>query len=159
MPDMLVQLLKLPPLDPVLEQMRASGVLIRPARPYELTVVTEFIARHFARSWADECIVGFSNKPVTVHIALRDGALVGFSACECTRRNFFGPMGVLGSERGKGVGRALLIASLHTLADLGYAYAIVGGVGPAEFYTRAVGAQLIPDSTPGVYADPIRRPV
>lgn len=35
----------------------------------------------------------------------------------------------------------------------GYAYAIIGGVGPADFYARAVGAVEIPDSTPGIYAD------
>ena len=35
---------------------------------------------------------------------------------------------------------------LRGLADLGYAYAIIGGVGPAEFYARAVGAVMIADS-------------
>lgn len=29
--------------------------------------------------------------------------------------------------------------------------AIIGGVGPAEFYAKAVNAALIPDSTPGIY--------
>lgn len=32
-----------------------------------------------------------------------------------------------------------------------YGYAIIGWVGPAEFYAKAVGAVEIPDSTPGVY--------
>ncbi len=64
---------------------------------------------------------------------------------------------MLEEERGRGVGRALLLACLWGLREMGYVYGIIGGVGPAEFYERAVGATLIPDSTPGVYADPLRR--
>jgi hypothetical protein len=33
----------------------------------------------------------------------------------------------------------------------GYGYAIIGGVGPAEFYHKAVGATEIPGSTPGMW--------
>ena len=35
----------------------------------------------------------------------------------------------------------------------GYGYAIIGGVGPAQFYEKCVGAVLIPDSSPGIYRD------
>jgi len=34
----------------------------------------------------------------------------------------------------------------------GYAYSIIGGVGPAGFYAEAVGAVPIAGSTPGIYA-------
>ena len=156
MPDMLVNLLRLPPAEPALAELRAAGVVVRRARPWELTPLREFVGEHFGRAWADEVSVGLVNQPVTVFVALREGRLVGFAAYECTRKNFFGPTGVLESERGRGVGRALLLAALRGLRELGYAYAVVGGVGPAEFYERAVGARLIPDSSPGVYADPLR---
>ena len=33
----------------------------------------------------------------------------------------------------------------------GYGYAIIGSVGQTEFYSRAVGAVEIPDSTPGIW--------
>jgi hypothetical protein len=33
----------------------------------------------------------------------------------------------------------------------GYGYAIIGGVGPAEFYAKTVGAIAIEGSEPGVY--------
>ena len=153
---MLVNLLRLPPADSALEELRAAGVVVRRARPWELTPVCEFVAREFSRSWADEISAGFASRPVTVFVALRDGRVVGFAAYECTRKDFFGPTGVVESERGRGVGRALLLASLRGLRELGYAYAVIGGVGPAEFYERAVGARLIPDSSPGLYADPLR---
>ncbi|WP_437821044.1 GNAT family N-acetyltransferase [Sorangium sp. So ce1078] len=158
MSDMLVNLLKLPPLEPVLEAMRRASIVVRRAAPYESTRVRRFVEQHFTEAWADEISVGYANKPVSVYLAIRDGEVIGFSAYECTRRGFFGPTGVADSERGQGVGKALLLASLHGLAQMGYAYGIIGGVGPAEFYARTVGATLIPDSTPGVYADPLSTP-
>jgi predicted N-acetyltransferase YhbS len=156
MPDMLANLLGLPPLDAALEELRGAGLLVRRAQVWELSRVREFVAREFSGSWADEMSVGFARQPVTVFVALRGGRLAGFAAYECTRKNFFGPTGVVEDERGRGIGRALLLASLWALRELGYAYAIIGGVGPADFYERAVGARLIPDSSPGIYADPMR---
>ncbi|MFL6282870.1 MAG: GNAT family N-acetyltransferase [Pyrinomonadaceae bacterium] len=155
MPDMLVNLLRLPPRDSWLEELRGAGVVVRRARPWELTAVREFVAESFSRKWADEISVGLVRQPVTVFVALREGLLVGFAAYECTHKDFFGPTGVIESERGRGVGRALLVASLWGLRELGYAYAVIGGVGPAEFYERTVGARLILESSPGVYADPL----
>ncbi len=157
MPDMLVNLLRLPAAEPALSELRGAGLLVRRAQPWELTEVREFVAGNFAARWADEISVGFVRQPVAVFVALRDGRLAGFAAYECTRRNFFGPTGVVEGERGRGIGRALLLASLWAMREMGYVYAVVGGVGPAEFYERAVGATVIPDSSPGVYADPLRR--
>jgi predicted N-acetyltransferase YhbS len=153
---MLVNLLRLPTPDQGLDELQRAGLLIRRAQPWELTAVREFVTRNFSLAWADEISVGFARQPVTVFVALREGGLVGFAAYECTRRDFFGPTGVAEDERGRGTGRALLLASLWGLREMGYAYAVIGGVGPAEFYERAVGARLIPDSSPGIYADPLR---
>jgi hypothetical protein len=55
------------------------------------------------------------------------------------------------------LGRALLLAVLHAQRAQGYAYAIIGGVGPAEFYARNVGAIPIAGSTPGIYAGMLRQ--
>ena len=156
MPDMLVNLLRLPPVDEALEATRAAGLVVRRARPWESARVREFVSGNFSRAWADEIAGGLVRQPVTVFVALREGRPVGFAAYECTRKDFFGPTGVVESERGRGLGRALLLAALRGLRELGYAYAVIGGVGPAGFYERAVGARLIPDSSPGVYADPLR---
>ena len=152
MPDLLVNLLKLPSLD----QLQDEGVNIRRAQPFEITPVREFIEKNFSVAWADEIFVGFANKPVTVVIATRSGRVIGFAGYECTRKAFFGPTGVVADERGRGVGAALLIASLWGLRELGYVYGIIGGAGPVEFYERAVGAIVIPDSQPGIYTDLLR---
>jgi len=53
--------------------------------------------------------------------------------------------------RGRGIAAALLFRCLDSLAALGCAYAVVGGVGPVEFYERICGAFVIPGSERGIY--------
>lgn len=147
MPDLLVNLLKLPPLE------ATQGFIVRRAQPFELSPVRRFVAENFATSWADEISVGFARQPVSVYIATIDRELAGFAAYECTRRAFFGPTGVLQSARGKGIGKALLLPCLWSLREMGYVYGIIGAAGPVRFYQKTVGAIIIPDSEPGVYTD------
>ena len=156
MSDLLVNLLKLPPLEASLLRSSAAGIVIRRAQPFEITAVRQFIEENFTIAWADEVSVGFANKPVSVYIATREAQVIGFAAYECTRRAFFGPTGVSESQRGNGIGRDLLMAALWRLRELGYVYGIIGGAGPKEFYQKAVGAIVIPDSEPGIYTDLLR---
>lgn len=158
MPDLLVILLKLPPLEPSLAALKDAGVNIRRAQPFEITPVRKFVEENFSVAWADEVSVGFANKPVTVFVATREGRVVGFAGYECTRKAFFGPTGVEKAERGHGIGKALLIASLWGLRELSYVYGIIGAAGPVEFYQDAVGAIVIPDSEPGIYIDLLKKP-
>ena len=60
---------------------------------------------------------------------------------------------VQASDHGLGLGKALLLKSLEGLRELGYAYGIIGGVGPKEFYVKNCGAIEIPGSDPGTYID------
>src|SRR5437870_12137673 len=115
MPDMLVNLLKLPALDPFLSELSNTEINIRRAQPFELTPVREFIENNFSIAWADEVSAGFAHKPITVYLATRERRVIGFAGFECTRRAFFGPTGVAEKERGRGVGKALLIAALWGL--------------------------------------------
>jgi len=153
MPDLLVNLLKLPQLEPLVQELSVQGVIIRRAQPFEISHLRQFIEEGFSIAWADEVSVGFAYKPVSVYIATRNATVIGFAGYECTRRSFFGPTGVIESERGRGIGKALLIASLWGLRELGYVYAVIGGAGPVEFYQDAVGAIVIPDTAPGIYTD------
>ena len=156
MHDMLVRLYALPPLDEAVAACAARGVLIRRALAPERRAVIEWTHTHFASS-AAEVETAFAQVPVTSFIALRADAMLGFACYDVTCRNFFGPEGVAASERGHGIGRALLLAALHAQRALGYAYAIIGGVGPAEFYKKTVGAVAIAGSTPGIYAGVLPR--
>ena len=153
MPDMLVNLLALPSL----QSLSDNGVTIRRAQPFEITPVRQFIEKNFSVAWADEVSVGFANKPLTVFIATRDRRVVGFAGYDCTRKAFFGPTGVAETERGRGIGKALLMAALWGLRELGYVYGIIGAAGPVKFYQEAVGATVIPESEPGIYVDLLRK--
>lgn len=156
MSDLLVNLLKLPPLEPSNRAMEQAGIIVRRAQPFEITPVMTFVEQEFSVAWADEISVGFANKPVSVFVAVVDKEIVGFAAYECTSRGFFGPTGVVEEMQGKGVGKALLLASLWGLREMRYVYGIIGGAGPLEFYEKAVGATVIPDSEPGVYTQILR---
>lgn len=158
MADMLVNLLKLPPVDGLNARLAGEGIVIRRAQPWEQSAVRRFVLEHFSENWADEISVAYAAKPVSLYLATQERRPIGFGAYECTRRCYFGPTGVAASCRGKGVGTALLLACLHGLRELGYAYGIIGGVGPAEFYRKAVGAVPIADSTPGIYTDMLKPP-
>jgi GNAT superfamily N-acetyltransferase len=151
MPDLLVNLLKLPSLEPLLLEMESAGIVVRRAQPFETTLVRELIEREYSVAWADEVSVGFFSKPVSVFIAIAEGGVVGFAAYECTRRGFFGPTGVIENMQGRGIGKALLLAALWGLREMGYVYGIIGCAGPVEFYERAVGAIVIPDSGSSIY--------
>ena len=151
--DMLVQLLKLEQLTPTLETMRDNGVIIRRAQPWEISAVREFVVKEFTVGWADEISVGYCRQPVSVFIAIREGKVIGFAGYECTRRSYFGPTGVAANERKKGIGKALLLAALHGLRDMGYVYGIIGSAEVPDFYAGAVSAIEIVNSVPGVYVD------
>jgi len=147
-PDLLVNLLKLPALEHA-----SPDYLVRRAQPFELSVVRTFVAEKFSQSWADEISVGFTRQPISVFVATKERELIGFAAYECTRRGFFGPMGVTESAQHEGVGKALLLAALAALREMGYVYAIIGAAGPVRFYQKTVGAIVIPNSEPGIYTD------
>ncbi len=151
MHDMLVRLYALPPLAPVQEACARDGVTVRRALAPEKPAVLAFVRDHFPGSLS-EVEAAFADTPVRCFVATRGPAMLGFACHDVTCRNFFGPEGVAAAERGRGIGRALLLATLDAQRAAGYAYAIIGGVGPVAFYRKTVGAVDIDDSTPGIYS-------
>ena len=155
MADMLVRLYDLPPVAEAVAALAADGTIVRRALVPERPVINAFVAAHFA-PWQSEVDVCFARQPVSCFVAVRGTELLGFACIEAIARGFFGPTGVLPARRGRGVGRALLLVALEALRDRGYAYAIIGGVGPAQFYARHANAVPIVGSDPGLYRDMLR---
>jgi GNAT superfamily N-acetyltransferase len=151
MPDMLAKLYDLPDLDEALAPLAAEGIDVRPALALEKRAVLAWVTTRYP-GWAAEVDVSFSRLPVACHIAVRDRALLGFACHDATCRNFFGPMAVDERSRERGIGRGLLLSVLHAQRAQGYAYSIIGGVGPAHFYAKSVGAVVIESSDRGVLA-------
>jgi GNAT superfamily N-acetyltransferase len=153
MPDLLVRLYDLPGAASELNHLAGRGIVIRRAMAYEKLPVVEWVKHRFGNGWADECDVAFSRIPAACFIATKAGKIVGFACHDVTCLNFFGPTGVDEKYRGTGIGKALLLSCLHAMAAQGYAYAVIGGAGPTEFFIKSAGAQPIAGSTPGIYRD------
>jgi len=148
---MLVRLYDLPSPQEYYRRAEEAGVTVRRADPWDRLRLRTFVEKEFGPLWALETDVAFSHQPITAFVAVSGGAIVGFAAYECTRRNYFGPTGVRPHLRGKGVGAALLFRCLEAMREMGYAYAVIGGVGPAAYYEKVCGAFLIPGSETGIY--------
>jgi GNAT superfamily N-acetyltransferase len=149
--DMLVKLYDLPPSAAVFARLRDSGVTIRRALAPEKHKVLAWVREHFSEGWVSETEVAFARQPVACFIAVKAGRIAGFACHDATCRNFFGPTGVAPDARQGGVGTGLLFACLEAMREQGFGYAIIGGVGPAAYYAKTVGAVPIEGSEPGVY--------
>ena len=152
MADMLVRLYALPDPAAALARAEQAGVRIRRAEHRERDGTVAFVRATFGAGWVAECLAAFDHRPIGCFVAVRGDAIRGFACHDVTRRNFFGPAGVAAEDRGRGTGAALTLAALAAMREAGYAYAIIGGVGPASFYARVAGAVPIEGSTPGIYA-------
>jgi GNAT superfamily N-acetyltransferase len=154
MQDMLVRLYDLPPFEP--GNWSNKSVKIKRAIAPELRLVCDWVYKEFGPGWESECRVAFTNTPISCFVAYEGNSLVGFACYDATTKNFFGPTGVKESHRGLGIGKALLLESMYALKAQGYAYAIIGGVGPVAFYQATLDAELIHKSNPGIYKDMLR---
>lgn len=148
MPDMLVRLYDLPELEPVVAKQRAMGITIRRGMAPEKSLVLDWIGQHFTAYWVSEADVGFAARPPTIFLAHRGERILGFACFDTAHKNFFGPTGVDEAERGRGIGTALLMATLHAMREAGYMYGIIGWAGPVSYYEKAVGAEVIPGTEP-----------
>lgn len=157
MSDMLVKLYDLPEYAPLLATLeKEHAITIRPLIAAEKHLVENFARDKFSPYWGSEVAIACSHQPIGCFIAVHDNHIVGFACINATMKGFFGPTGVLPEYRGKNIGAALCLYSMHKLKEQGYGYGIIGGVGPKEFYAKIVGATEILDSTPGVYKGLIR---
>jgi predicted N-acetyltransferase YhbS len=142
LPDMLVDLRRLPPA-PADVTCRV-GVILRRACPGDAAALREFIVREFTEDWAPAVDRSLQREPVSAFVALRGPRVIGFAAYDCGHLGYFGPMGVQEDWRGVGIGGGLLLLALADMRAVNYAYAVIGQVGPIEFYEKVCGATLIP---------------
>lgn len=153
MADMLVKLYDIPFSYALEERLSEEGIRIKKALAPDRSRIIEFSKICAEDDYSDEVSAAFCNNPITCYIATKEKKIIGFACYEATAKNFFGPMAVLDSERKKGVGKALLLRSLGSMQELGYAYAIIGwpAKSAVEFYKKCAGAVMIDESSSGVY--------
>jgi len=163
MGDMLVKLYELELDWSFVSEQAALGITIRKPIGPEKHLLVDWVREQFSDAWASETDCAMSNTPTSCFIAIQDpvppaqGSIIGFGCYDATALGFFGPVGVMEACRGRGTGKALLLACLLDMKLKGYGYAVIGAVGPAEFYRKTVAAVEIPDSAPGLWKTWVRR--
>lgn len=141
--DMLVNLSQLP-LQPECHDVR----ILRALAP-DREAILSFVREQFSAEWAGECAVALSAQPSHCFVAASAGRVVGFACYDATAKGFFGPTGVDAMLRNRGIGQALLVATLHEMYHEGYGYAVIGWCDEAQgFYAHTVNAVPIVDSKP-----------
>jgi len=125
MADMLVKLYNMPHPHDIEENLSGSGIKIKKALAPDRSRIIAFSRTCTKDDYSDEVRAAFSNNPVTCYIATREKEIIGFACYEAAAKNFSGPMAVLESERKKGIGKALLLKSLESMQELGYAYVVI----------------------------------
>lgn len=148
---MLVKLLELPDEYELYKNLKNQGIkLIRPISP-DKKLVCDYVKKTFSEYSVGEVEACFAQSPISMFIAVKDDEIVGFSCYDATAKGFFGPMAVSESMQGKDVGKALLVRGLEAMLEAGYIYAVIGGVGPVNFYNRCCGATLIENNKKSLY--------
>ena len=149
--DMLIPLHALP------ARQDAPAFRVRKPLAPEHAVVSAWVATNFSEGWSSEASRRPVQPPRPLFIAQRAN---GHPRLLLLRRR--GPRlrraaGRAGAGRRQGIGAALLLACLHDMRTMGYGYAIAGHVSAPEFFRKVGGRARDPDSTPGIYADLLRR--
>ena len=153
MPDMLVKLYELPSWEEKVKKLTEKGIKVRRAIPPEKAKILDWIEDKFQKAWRSEADVAFSRSPLNIFIAYREEEILGFACYDTTAKGFFGPTGVSEKARGDGIGTVLLLRSLAALKESGYAYAVIGGAGPVEYYKKVCNASVIEGSENSIYQD------
>lgn len=124
------------------QRLAGAGIEVRRGRPEDEKALREWCDEKFGGSWGQEAAMALRKSPSTVHVAVRDGAFLGFAGHGMQRAAMFGPMGTDEAARGLGIGAVLLRRCLADQRDAGIAIAEIGWVGPVRFYSKTVGARL-----------------
>lgn len=124
--------------------LRQRGIAFRRADAADHQGLERFFGRIFGDGWLAEVCVAMRRRPPAVHLALRDGEIVGFAAHSTmnAEQGNFGPMGVVEDVRRLGLGRVLLFRALADLRAAGFNSAVIPWVGPYSFYSRLVDARI-----------------
>ena len=159
MPDMLIKIYDLDDDWRFIAEQKKRGIDIRKPIGPEKHIIVDWVSDHFSPGWAAETDVAAANTPRSCFTAVKAAKYIGLACYDATALGYFGPIGVVKSERGRGIGQALLKACLLDMKLKGYGYAIAGDVDDPGYYQKTLGAIEIPDSFPGIYQNRVKTAV
>jgi len=125
------------------EQLRAKGIEIRRAIMGDRDDLRRLLERHW-QAWIPEVDRTLLNYPISLHVAVQQNRVIGFSAYDSNNFNtgWFGPMGTDPALQGKGIGGVLLLRCLQDIKNQGHRFAVIPWVGPYRFYSHYAGARI-----------------
>ena len=123
--------------------LAAQGISVRRMSHEDEPVLRPWVHRNWGHSWATEACNGLRNNPVTTHVAVKDGNIVGFATYDVmVLPGSFGPTGVEEGVRGLGLGKILLFRCLADMKQRGDRRCEIIWVGPIAYYAHTVGARI-----------------
>lgn len=122
-------------------ELANHGIRVRRLDEADRDAFVSYIEK-WGPSWRWEALASYGNDPISCHVALHQGAFVGFAAYDANLRGWFGPMGTDQEMRRFGIGRILLKRCLQDQREKGYGTAQIAWTGPYHFYAKAVGARM-----------------
>jgi predicted N-acetyltransferase YhbS len=108
------------------------------AGPGEGTAISAWMREHWP-NWEAEVMRALERS--TLLISRDENGMAGFCAYDVNRAGVLGPTAVRGDLWGQGVGRPLIVGSLHRMRATGRRQAEISWVGPIRPYAR-VGAHV-----------------
>jgi mycothiol synthase len=132
------------PLDTAADEARLAkdGFEVRRLEKSDADAFDEYLRTVWHENWRVEGMRSLRRNPVSTHVALKEGRIVGFASHSVSGPGQFGPMGTNPELRGKGVGAILLKRCLADQRDAGFAECDIQWVGPKGFYADHVGAKI-----------------
>ncbi len=120
-----------------------QGIIFRRLRHEDEPALRPWIDGNWGSSWRTEACNSLTNDPVTSHVAINDGRIVGFGTYDVMAlTSGFGPTGVEESMRGLGLGKILLFRCLEDMKKRGDRHCEVTWVGPISYYAHTVSARI-----------------
>ena len=128
---------------PALEERLAGlEVVVRRVETEDRPTLDAYLAENWSASWRVEMLETLDADPPTGFIALRGPEIVAFAAYGVARPSWFGPTGTNESERGRGIGAALLLRCLDALRAAGHPRAEICWTNVWPFYAKVADARI-----------------
>ena len=105
--------------------------------------VFKWIEEKFSLQWRIEAQLALKKKYGRVYVAKTNNEITGFAVHSATHRERFGPIGVDPEQRGKGIGKQLLIHTLDSMRLLGIRHAIIPWTEHLFFYSWLPGITYV----------------
>ncbi len=122
--------------------LNQKGIQVRRASADDAESMDQLIAQYWP-AWRAEIATGLQNDPISIHLAIRDEQVIGFSVYDSNNlgTGWFGPMGTHSDFQGLGIGKILMLRCLHDIQTQGHRQAIIAWVSPTRLYAKHADAE------------------